>query len=115
MGYRLGVDLGTTFTSAAVSRNGHVEIVPLGDHSNEIPSAVYLKPGGGYLVGDAAAAKEADQPERVAREFKRRLGDEAAIYLGGVPVSAHALTGALLATVVELVTAREGGSADEVV
>ena len=115
MGYRLGVDLGTTYTSAAVLRDGHVEIVPLSDHSDAMPSVVYLRPGGGYLVGDAAVAHEVESPHRVAREFKRRIGDPTSISLGGVPMSAHGLTGALLAHVVRTVAAREGGQPDEVV
>ena len=115
MTYRLGVDLGTTFSSAAVARNGHVEVVPLGDHSNEMPSVVYLGPAGEVLVGEAAVARELDEPERVAREFKRRFGDDTDLFVGGTPISPHALTGILLSVIVEKVTAREGSTPDKVV
>jgi len=75
MGYGLGIDLGTTFTAAAVDRAGHVEMVSLGDRTAAIPSVVLLRADGGVLVGDAASRRAAVEPDRVAREFKRRLGD----------------------------------------
>ena len=40
-GYRLGVDLGTTFTSAAVGTGRQVDSVALGDAAPQIPSAVF--------------------------------------------------------------------------
>ncbi len=109
MTYQLGIDLGTTFTSAAAARDERAEAVSLGDHAFEVPSVVYLGPDGRYLAGDAAAAREAEEPERVAREFKRRIGDATSINLGGVPVSAQVLMAKLVESVVELVTQRQGG------
>ncbi len=115
MSYQLGVDLGTTFTSAATSRNGQVEALQLGDHSSEMPSVVYLGADGRYLVGDAAVAREVEETDRVAREFKRRIGDSTSIFLGGVPVSAHLLTGKLVGSVMATATARQGSAPDRVV
>ena len=46
MGYGLGVDLGTTFTAAAVERDGHVEMVTLGDRSAAVPSVVLVRDDG---------------------------------------------------------------------
>ena len=43
MGYGLGVDLGTTFTAAAVERDGHVEMVTLGDRSAVVPSVMLVR------------------------------------------------------------------------
>ena len=40
VGYQLGVDLGTTYTAAAVIRNGQAEVATLGTRSLEIPSVV---------------------------------------------------------------------------
>ena len=42
MGYRLGVDLGTTFTSAATSSDGHVSMLDLGKDSAQIPSVLFV-------------------------------------------------------------------------
>ncbi|MGH9245383.1 MAG: Hsp70 family protein [Acidimicrobiales bacterium] len=112
MAYQLGIDLGTTYTAAAVHRNGRVEVLSLGDRSTVIPSVVFVKDDGGVLTGDAANRRGRVEPERVAREFKRRVGDPAPIIIGGVPYSADVLTARLLRSVVDQVAEREGAYPD---
>ncbi|MGB5937337.1 MAG: extracellular solute-binding protein [Ornithinimicrobium sp.] len=107
-GYVLGVDLGTTFTAAAISRRGITEIVPLGDHAPQIPSAVFLTDSGEYVIGDAAIRRGHTEPGRLAREFKRRIGDDTNVILGSTPISAQALMAQLLARVVDHVTVGQG-------
>jgi molecular chaperone DnaK len=68
VGYGLGVDLGTTFTAAAVERDGRVEMVTLGDRSAAVPSVVLVREDGQVLTGDAADRRAATEPDRVARE-----------------------------------------------
>ena len=114
MGYQLGIDLGTTYTAAAVHRNGRVEVAALGDRSTVIPSVVFVKDDGGVLTGDAANRRGRSEPERVAREFKRRVGDPAPIIIGGVPYSADVLTARLLRSVVDQVAEREGSYPDAI-
>ncbi len=46
MTFGLGVDLGTTFTAAAVSRGARPEMVTLGDRSPAIPSVVMIRENG---------------------------------------------------------------------
>ena len=99
----LGVDLGTTFTAAAVSIGGRVEVVALGTRSTVMPSTIFINADGSRLVGDSADARAAAEPDRYAREFKRRLGDPTPLYLGGVPYGADALTTILLVEVVRRV------------
>ena len=67
MAYALGIDLGTTFTAAAVSRNGRVDIVGMGNHTSAIPSAVLLRDDGTLLVGDAATRRGQQEPTRLAK------------------------------------------------
>jgi len=107
--YVIGVDLGTTFTAAATWRERHAEIVSLGGRAAAIPSVLLLREDGTYLTGDAASRRAVLEPQRVAREFKRRLGDTIPILLGGTPVNAETLMARLLRTVVDEVSAREGG------
>src|SRR4051794_18693603 len=107
--YAVGIDIGTTYTSAAVWRDGRAEIVSLGSRSAAIPSAVFLRSDGEILTGDAASRRALSEPGRVVRELKRRLGDTAPILLGGAPYSAAALTARLLRSVLDLVSAGEGG------
>ena len=108
MAYSLGVDLGTTYSAAAVARDGKVEVVTLGSTSPVIPSVVVLRADGDVLVGEAADRRSISEPTRTAREFKRRLGDPTPIVLGGTPYGAEALMAHLLRAIVTLVTDREG-------
>jgi putative cell wall-binding protein/actin-like ATPase involved in cell morphogenesis len=109
MGYVLGVDLGTTYTAAAVGRDGRVELAGLGDRGPTIPSILVLREDGTLLAGDAASRRALEDPARTARQFKRRLGDSTPLVLGGTPFGAEALTGHLLAAVLARVTEQEGG------
>ncbi|MDH4148742.1 MAG: Hsp70 family protein, partial [Acidimicrobiia bacterium] len=107
-GYSLGVDLGTTFTAAAVHRDGRLQMVSLGNRSMVVPSVLFQKDDGELLVGEAAETRAESAPGRVAREFKRRMGDPAPLLLGGTPHSPEALTGRLLRWVVDKVSELEG-------
>jgi molecular chaperone DnaK len=107
--YHLGIDLGTTYTAAAVERGGRVEAITLGNRQVSVPSVLFVKGDGEVLVGDAANRRGVTEPERLAREFKRRIGDPTPVLLGGTPYGAEALTGKLLRWVVERVIELEGG------
>jgi actin-like ATPase involved in cell morphogenesis len=108
MTYTLGLDLGTTYTAAATCRDGRCEISPLGNRSAVVPSVVHLGADGTTLVGEAAQRRLTTEPLRVAREFKRRIGDPTPLLLGGSPIAAEALTARLAKAVVANVTEREG-------
>ncbi len=114
MGYVLGVDLGTTWTAAAVHRDDTARVVELGNRSAAIPSVVLVREDEGVLVGEAASTRAVTEPERVAREFKRRLGDPTPLLLGGRPYSAEQLQSKLLRSVVARVAEREGSMPDRV-
>jgi len=112
--YGLGVDLGTTYTAAAVRVDDRLQIVQLGSQRPEIPSVVYVKPDGAMLVGDAADWRGDAEPHRLVREFKRRMGDPVSIMVAGSPYSAHMLTAGLLRHVVDTVTQQQEGPPDAV-
>ncbi|BBH69857.1 hypothetical protein ACTI_65420 [Actinoplanes sp. OR16] len=105
--YGLGIDLGTTHTAAAVLVDGRVESARLGARRMEIPSAIFVKEDGGLLVGDAAERRGQDEPARLAREFKRRLGDPVPTIVGGMPLSTLTLTAKLLRYVLDTVTTQQ--------
>ena len=78
MAYRLGVDLGTTFTAAATVdlRGGQPPaMLGLGNRALQIPSVLFLQEDGQFLIGEAAERRGYVEPSRVVREFKRRIGD----------------------------------------
>ncbi|MDJ0771496.1 MAG: Hsp70 family protein [Ilumatobacter sp.] len=114
MSYSLGVDLGTTYTAAAIQRGDRLEIVDLGTRSAAIPSVVYLRDDGEVLTGEAATRRGATDPGRISREFKRRMGDTTAILLGGVPYSVDALMASLLRSVVSIASERHGGHPESI-
>src|SRR5690606_41171450 len=102
-------DRGTTFTAAAVWRDGRAEIASLGSRAAVIPSVVLLREDETILTGEAASRRGMSEPHRVSREFKRRLRDTTPIILGGVPYSAEQLLPNLLRQAAEADHAREGG------
>jgi actin-like ATPase involved in cell morphogenesis len=112
--YSIGIDLGTTYTAAAVHRDGSATIFLLGSRGATIPSLVFLRDDQAILTGEAAERRGIVEPARLAREFKRRVGDSAPIMLGHAPYSAERLMAALLKEVVAAVATREGSSADHV-
>ena len=115
MAYGLGVDIGTTFTAAAVSRDGRAEMVNLSAGAHSAPSVVFLREDGSYVIGETAEARGASAPTRVARAFKRRIGDPAPIMLGDSPIAADQLTATILGWVRESVERVQGGPPSAVV
>ena len=109
MSYGLGVDLGTTFTAAAVARDGRIEMATLGDHTDAVPSVVLIRDDGTVLTGGVAERRATAEPDRVARAVKRRFGDPMPVILGGAPHPATALIAYQLRDVVDVVSDREGG------
>ncbi|MDF2976553.1 MAG: chaperone protein DnaK-like protein [Actinomycetospora sp.] len=110
MSYHLGIDLGTTITTAAVHRDGRVDVASLGEHTAAMPSVVLWSAEGPPLVGDAAERGAVAHPGRVARAIRPRLADPAPFLLDGAPFAAGALLGVLLRRVVDVVAAQEGGA-----
>src|SRR5512138_627044 len=108
MTYFLGIDIGTTFTAAAVWREGRTDVASLGNRAPTIPTVVLLRDDGSVLVGEAAVRRAATEPDRVAREFKRRVGDPTPIILGGTPYSADALMAHVLRWSVDRVSEQQG-------
>lgn len=116
MTYSLGVDLGTTFTAAAVCQpGGQPSMVSLGASGYAIPSVLFLRDDGTFLVGEGAEMRATADPTRVARYFKRQLGDSGSRFIGGTPYSAQALTARLLAHVLNTVADRQGEQPGSVV
>jgi molecular chaperone DnaK len=111
MSYHLGIDLGTTYTAAAVHGGSTArgpEVVPLGERGPTIPSVLCLRTDGSFIAGDAAERHAVTDPQRIARQFKRRLGDPTPLLVGGAGLPAEVLTGHLLRWVVDAVVRIRG-------
>jgi YVTN family beta-propeller protein len=113
--YSLGVDLGTTFVGAAVAQPNQVEMFTLGDRSVVAAAVVYQRDDGELVAGEFASRRALSSPDRVSREFKRRLGDPTPVILGGSPHSVTELLATLLRDVLRKVTETEGAAPDRVV
>ncbi len=113
--YVLGVDLGTTYTAAAIARHGRAEVCQLGTATAAVPSVVVVGERGDAAVGEAAERRASTEPTRTAREFKRRLGDTTPLMLGGTPYTPEALMAIVLKWVVAQVSQTEGGPPSQVV
>src|SRR5690242_15141993 len=83
--YSLGVALGTAVVAAATAQGPRVEMFTLGDRTVVTPAVVYAREDGTIVTGEAANRRAVSNPERVGREFKRRLGDPTPVMLGGGP------------------------------
>jgi actin-like ATPase involved in cell morphogenesis len=112
--YVLGIDLGTTYTAAATHRDGRAQIASIGSRSAAIPSVVFLRQDEEVLTGEAADRRALSEPGRVAREFKRRVGDTTPIMVGSSPYSAEQLSAELLKAVVGMVTRLEGSRPEHI-
>src|SRR5712692_1825394 len=77
----IGIDLGTTFSAAALVRDGVPHILP---HDDEriMPSVVGLTPQGTVLVGTAARNQYVLYPEQTIRSIKRTMGQDTRVSLG---------------------------------
>ncbi len=71
----IGIDLGTTFCAVAtLDDRGRPTTLPNQDGEMLTPSAIYLSPDGGAVVGQPALDLALEQPDRVATLIKRRMG-----------------------------------------
>ena len=114
-GFTLGIDLGTTYSAAALVRGSTVEPCVLGTIAAQIPTVVVLREDSEILTGEAAERRATSEPARTAREFKRRLGDPIPIIVGGTPYGAEALMAQMLEAIVRQVTDREGEAPSTIV
>ncbi|WP_173083036.1 Hsp70 family protein [Phytohabitans rumicis] len=94
-GPRLGIDLGTSNTTAVVSwSDGRVRPL-LFDGSPVLPSGVYAEPGHDLVVGRDAAYAARIRPE-CFEPYPKRCVDDDSVLLGGVPVSVEEMITAVL-------------------
>jgi actin-like ATPase involved in cell morphogenesis len=114
MGYSLGIDVGTTFTAAAIWRDERVEVVSLESHRVAIPSVIFAA-GDEIVFGTTAVSRGSTDPTGAAREFKRRLGDAVPLVLSGAPYSADRLVALFADWVVRSVSEQFGEPPERVV
>jgi molecular chaperone DnaK len=110
--YLVAVDVGTTRTAASTARTGHdggivTSAFGLGRSSDSAPSTIFVADGE-LLFGEAAERRGLAHPERLVREFKRRIGDDVPIAVGDQRFTPEELYARMVAWVVDAVAEREG-------
>lgn len=120
MPYALGIDLGTARTTAAISRNDQEgwqepQVVPLDGERAGVASVLHLTDHHAVEVGSEALRHAAMRPDRAARFFLDRIGDEVPLTLGGRHYPAELLTAALVGWVVDRAEEMEGMPATRLV
>lgn len=76
MGRVIGIDLGTTYSLAAVMEEDGPRILASAEGSNLIPSVVALLPERPPLVGQSAKLQAAVNPEETIFSIKRHMGSD---------------------------------------
>ncbi|MCY7341972.1 MAG: Hsp70 family protein, partial [Pseudonocardia sp.] len=112
----MGIDLGTTWSAAAVCRDGEPrpEVVRLGETTASVASMVFLAQDGSMLCGEAAHRRAVTDSRLVVREFKRRIGDDTPLVVDGNTVAAETVAARFVAWILAVVGDREGGPAERV-
>ena len=84
----VGIDLGTSNSSAAVLKDGRIRVVPSEDgqtaHGKMFLSTVAFREDGEVIVGKRALEYSHAHPERVVRWVKRRMGSDYTFSVEGV-------------------------------
>jgi len=114
MSYSLGIDLGTTFTAAAVSDGARTEMLAIEHDSTVVPSVVAYPSGSDLIVGAAAVRRARTDPDLVVRDYKRRLGDPTPFIIDGRPRSAEQIMASVVQWVVTRASAERGAEPDAV-
>ncbi|NNC11928.1 Hsp70 family protein [Planctomonas sp. JC2975] len=109
--YYLAVDVGTSRTAAATSRlaaDGSLVTasVPLGRNSDNVPTSMFVT-NSDLLFGDAAERRGITEPQRLVREFKRRVGDGVPLIAGDRRFRPEEVFALMVGWVVDSVSARE--------
>ena len=113
MTFVLGIDIGTSFSAAAVARLDGAgqpapQVLNLGVRGGAVPSVIFLGEDGQVLVGEAAERRGTTHPDRLVREFKRRVGDAVPIVVGELCVAPEDIVATMARWVVDRAQEREG-------
>ncbi|KAA9166905.1 Hsp70 family protein [Amycolatopsis acidicola] len=113
MRYVLGVDIGGTRVKAAVCRRPE-ELWADPEVVLRAESALHVAADATVLVGTDARRAALAEPERLARGYVRRVGDDVPLLLGDELYRPESLTAVVVGWVADQVAEAEGSEADRV-
>ncbi len=97
----LGIDLGTTNSACAIWQEGTVRLIPNRLDKYLTPSVVGLDDNGEILVGESARHRLVSHPKKTTSVFKRYMGTDYQVDLGGRPFTAVELSALVLRSLKE--------------
>jgi molecular chaperone DnaK len=103
----IGIDLGTTYCSAAIVVDGKPQTIYLAGEMN-MPSVVGLQKNGNVAVGKVAKANQARDPRNTIVEVKRLMGEDVTLALGKEQRSPQEISAMFLRSIKELAEAELG-------
>ncbi len=120
MSYVLAIDVGTSFTAAALVKPDQgstpaPEVLPLGLHGSAVPSVLFYADDGRVLVGEAAERRGLDDPQHMVREFKRRIGDSVPLAVGERWLAPEDVYATMARWVVDRAQEREGTAPSSII
>ena len=92
----IGIDLGTTHSLCAVFENDQPRLIPNALGNDLTPSVVAVPEEGRVLVGEAAREFAITHPDRAVSQFKRWMGTDKKVELGGREFTAQELSSLVL-------------------
>src|SRR2546423_383440 len=106
MPYVLGIDIGSSYTKAAIRRaqrtgGTRTESLVLGASGDAAPSVLHVAADGSAVVGESAEDCGPAERDWVARGFAQRLGDGVPYILGRNAYPAHELLATAISWVVD--------------
>lgn len=106
MPYALGIDIGASYTKAAIRRvsgTGHArsESLLLGADSDAASTVLHVAGDGSVAIGEAAEGCDPAERDRIIRGFPRRIGDGVPFMLGDQVYPAEQLLATMIAWVVD--------------
>jgi molecular chaperone DnaK len=114
MSYIIGIDLGTTYSAAALVRDGTPHILPHGDE-RIMPSVVGVTPQGALLIGTPARNQYVLYPDQTIRSIKRKMGQEERVTLGEREYTPQEISALILRELKRSVEAQLGEPAERAV
>jgi len=96
MSKAIGIDLGTTYSVAAVIENGRAKIIKNAEGENLTPSVVAETAQGHKLVGSVARRQAAANPEKTVLSIKRLMGTDYRVSLNGRTYSPQEISAFIL-------------------
>jgi len=92
----IGIDLGTTYSVAAIIEDGRAKVVRNAEGEKLTPSVLALTARGHRLVGSVAKRQGATNPERTVSSIKREMGTDHRVSLNGRSYSPQEISAFIL-------------------